>query len=85
MKKKKKSLLSLNKVRIHNLNQLSNIIGGLDDATKDCETYQEDVCICEETLSCRSSAYAPPTGFDDSLNPMNASTQTNGLPGNDCC
>ena len=63
MKKKKKSLLSLNKTRIHNLHQLSRIIGG--EETNACDTYKDD-CRCEETFSCPSSAYAPPTGIKGS-------------------
>lgn len=83
MKKEKRKLLALNKTRIHNLNQLSSIIGGVGEETKDCETYQDD-CLCEQSLSCRSSAYAPPTGDRLAID-QTPPTQTNGLPGNDCC
>ena len=82
MKKKKKSLLSLNKTRIHNLHQLSRIIGG--EETNACDTYKDD-CRCEETFSCPSSAYAPPTGKGFLDTTLLTPTQTNGLPGNDCC
>lgn len=84
MKKSKRTLLSLNKTRIYSLNHLSRIIGGLNDKSNGCETYDKDICICEETSSCQSSAYAPPTGGDKTL-VISGPTQTNGLPGNDCC
>lgn len=90
MKKNKRTLLSLNRTRISNLNQLSNtIFSGLDSnqtimdcyLTETCPTYVEG-CDCDQSFSCPSSAYVPPTGkLVINQNP----TQTNGLPGNDCC
>ena len=44
MKKKKKSLLSLNKTRIHNLQQLSRIVGG--EETNNCDTRVDE---CDNT------------------------------------